>query len=167
MLRIYVLSGQFGRGPISMGMGALAERLRPYGDVTYRLWRDLTVVDEINNLSTDNKVAVIGYSLGANQLGWLDTHVKRRRINLGVAYDPSKQSPLVQRTPQGEYVQVVSIYDKLICYYHPKAWIFGGSKYEGPNTRNIVVTDLHLGMQFNNNLHEMTIEEVRRLSKAT
>ncbi len=157
--RIYVLSGWFGR-TASPGMNALATSLNIYGRTSFHGWRDPTVIRQINRCM--DKVVVIGFSLGANQLGWYNDHVERR-IELGIAYDPSKQSPLVTRNAAGEYVQHVELYDKLVCYYHPQAWHYGGSKFEGPGVVTVTVNGPHLTMQFNNALHQRTIEEVRAL----
>lgn len=161
-MRIFVHSGWFGRGPLSAGMAALAERLKPFGETTYHAWNDQTVIAEINSLPAANKIVVIGFSLGANELGWIDSHTQRR-INLGVAYDPSKQSPLCQRNEKGEYVQEVTHYDRLLCYYHPNAWIYGGSKYVGKGVETVEINLPHLAVQFSEDLHRRTIGAVREL----
>ncbi len=157
MVRIFVLSGWFGRA-LSPGMAFLAAALHRYGEVTVHGWRDPTIIGQINRHK--GKVAVIGFSLGANQLGWYNDHVERR-IELGVAYDPSKQSPLVTRTKEGGFVQHVEIYDRLVCYCHPKAWVYGGSWFEGPGVDIVYVNEPHLLMQFDIGLHKRTVEEVR------
>src|SRR5260370_40951260 len=92
--RIFILSGQ-GGGWTSLPFEAeLSARLKKYGEVSTHLWRDATVPGLINKTPTRVKIAVAGFSLGANQLGWISGWVKRG-IELGVAYDPTKQSPLV------------------------------------------------------------------------
>jgi hypothetical protein len=117
-LRIYVLSGWFGMGPLSSGMSALVPRLQRFGLTTYHDWNDQQIIVAMNRLPVTQKIVIVGFSLGANELGWIEGRIKRR-INLGVAYDPSKQSPLCTRSAEGEYVQTVTQYDRLICYYNP------------------------------------------------
>jgi hypothetical protein len=161
-LRIFVLSGWFGR-LFSVGMAQLADRLRPYGKTTYHAWNDVGVIPTINELAPDEwAVAVVGFSLGANQLGWISNFVNRQ-MQLGIAYDPSKQSPLVRHVGD-KFVQTARRFDRLLCYYHPDAWVYGGSTYAGPNVETIVVNGPHLLMMFNESLHRRTVAEIAILA---
>ncbi len=161
-MRIFVLSGWFGRGPLSAGMALLANRLKPYGDVTYHAWNDQSIISSVN--ASEGKVAIIGFSLGANELGWMDPYFKRK-VDLGVAYDPSKQSPLARRDANGEYVQHVMNYKRLLCYYHPNAWVYGGSKYVGKGVETSLINLPHLSVQFSEALHSQTLTAIAMLEK--
>ena len=161
-LRIFVLSGWFGQA-FSPGMASLSDQLKRYGTTSYHDWNDINVLHQINHTdNTKHALAVIGFSLGANQLGWIDQFANRR-IELGVAYDPSKQSPLVHRSGN-EYFQTVHNYDRLICYYHPGAWVYGGSRYDGSHVETVLYNNTpHLLLQFASDLHARTIREVELL----
>jgi hypothetical protein len=161
-MRIFVLSGQ-GGWLTSPGMLATAKALEPYGEVSTHVWNDWGVLPGVTTANhLGKRVAVIGYSLGANQLGWLDDHI-RFKIALGVAIDPSKQSPLVHRNGDGEYVQVVQNYERLVCFYHAGAWLLGGSKYEGDGVENISVHGTHMTFQFDPNIRSTILKEVSAL----
>lgn len=155
-IRMFVLYGQGGVAT-SFGMNTLADRLKQFGEVSTHNWNDVSVIPAINK--HEGKVAVYGYSLGANQLGWIDTWAKRQ-IDLGVAYDPSKQSPLVRYDSQkGEWVQYVHHYDRFICYYHPGAWLFGGSTFAGNNVEVEGPYRIpHLLFHQSRALHDYTVE---------
>lgn len=150
-----------GQGGIltSAGMHVLANSLAPYGAVTVHSWNDVGLLADISeSLALNQTVIVIGYSLGANQLGWISRYIKKK-IKLGVAIDPSKQSPLVE-SAEGGYVQSAPMYEKLVCFYHPQAWIFGGAKYVGENVELVPITGTHLGFQFDAGIYNKIIKEV-------
>ena len=144
-------------------MEQLAKRLEPYGQVTNHDWNDPGVVPAIGQQSKDDPIVVIGFSLGANQLGWINDKTGRR-IQLGVAYDPSRQSPLVGTSEDGRpYTQTATHYDRLLCYYNPGTWIYGGSRYVGSNVETTHIDMPHLSVQFSEALHTRTIAAVRSL----
>lgn len=163
MIRVFVLLGQGGYWT-SQGMVALAERIRNLGDtvVSTHSWNDPNdVVSTINNLPIGQKIAVPGYSLGANQLGYISKY-SVRMIDLGVAYDPSWLSPLVKML-NGEYVQTAARFERLICYHNTGAWIWGGSTYTGKNVEEHNVSHTHLGIQYVEALHIKTIAAIQAL----
>ena len=161
-IRSYVFRGQYGYAT-SWGMDQLAKQLNKFGPTFVYNWDDVSyVIPEINKQS--GKVGVVGFSLGANDLGFINDRVKRR-IELGVAYDPSRLSPLVRRTLGGTYIQTVTMYDRLVCYYHPDAWMFGGSKYEGPGVVTVDINIPHLWVHCNQGLHNRTIWEFEQLAR--
>jgi hypothetical protein len=157
MARIYVLSGQFGR-LISAGMLSLVPRLRPYGEVSFHGFRDNSVIEGILRTPKERKVIVIGYSLGANQLGWIGqwTH-DEREIDLGIGYDASRQSPLARNG-----IQVVKGYKRLVCYWNPSAWWLGGARLDAPNVEVVTIRNLHALVQLDQNLHRRTVEYVKQ-----
>jgi hypothetical protein len=84
-VRTFVLLGQGGT-LTSRGMLTVANEASKYGPVSVHSWYDVNVIPAINRET--GRVAVFGYSLGANQLGWIGQHVTRK-VDLGVAYDPA------------------------------------------------------------------------------
>ncbi len=157
-----MLSGWFGRGPLSFGMSQLADRLRSYGHTTYHDWNDQSVISAVNAWSAQDKVAIVGFSLGANELGWMDKHFSRD-VDLGVAYDPSRQSPLVVPFSNGEYVQRADKYKRFLCYYNPGTWFYGGSRYLGHQVETTKINMPHLMVQFDEGLHQKTLAAVKGL----
>ena len=150
-MRIFVLLGQGGRAT-SQGMVALAKRLELLGETTIHSWKDNTVIAEINR--SKDKLTVVGFSLGASALGYI-SHYATRDIELGVAYDPSRYSPLVKGG-----TQEAPRFKRLLCYYNAGAWFWGGARYVGPNVKLIQVNNFHLGIQFNEVLHLTTLGAV-------
>jgi hypothetical protein len=165
--RIYVLSGQFGR-LISAGMLSLIPRLKPYGEVSFHGFRDNSVIEGVLRSPKEQKIIIIGYSLGANQLGWISKWTfGEREIDLGVAYDPSRQSPLVHRSATGRAVQLAPNFKRLVVYYNPSAWWLGGSTYDGSNVEEIVIREPHALVQLDQSLHRRTVEYVRQTVEAS
>ena len=156
--RIFVLMGQGGH-LTSAGMVSFASRLAEYGKTSVHSWNDPAVLPLINK--EKGKVVIPGYSLGANQLGWISLHAKRT-IDLGIAYDPSWLSPMVERWG-GKWVQRAPNFKRLIAYRNVGAWVWGGSTYIGRNVEEYEISDFHLGIQSNPDLHKITIEAIRAL----
>jgi hypothetical protein len=151
-MHTFVLMGQGGRLS-SFGMISLHSRIP--GSSSIHSWNDPRVLKLIKDYP--GKIAVVGYSLGANQLGWISDHCGKE-IELGVAYDPSRYSPLVkngyQRAPK---------FKKLLCYYNEGAMFFGGSYYKGSNVELVKVNNFHLGIQFMEDLHKKTLEAIKEV----
>ena len=145
-------------------MAQLAKRLEAYGPTTFHDWNDTSVIPLIHNVR-ETKTAVIGFSLGANQLGWIDSHILRD-IDLGVAYDPSRQSPLVTPMTDGSYIQRAPHFRRLLCYHNPGTWFYGGSRYVGSHVETIHIDTAHLAVQFSEELHGRTIAAVKALEKS-
>jgi hypothetical protein len=155
--RIFILSGQGGKWTSLPFELELTRRLRQYGETTVHLWKDNSVISKINQLPLPVKIAVVGFSLGANQIGWISQHIANHKADLAVAYDPSKQSPLVGWSDQKMcYAQAAPNFDKVICYYRPYALYFGGSRYIGSNVKEYPVRTLHWLVQWASRLHEIT-----------
>ncbi len=151
-MHTFVLMGQGGR-LTSQGIVNLYNRIP--GSKSLHAWNDPSVLKEIKKYK--DKIAVVGYSLGANQLGWISLYCDKD-IDLGVAYDPSRLSPLVkdgyQRAPR---------FKKLLCYYNAGAFLFGGSYYKGSNVELTHVHNFHLGIQFDGALHAKTLKAIQDL----
>lgn len=154
MTRIFVLMGQGGR-LTSPGIVSLSSRLGQHGAMTLHSWDDAGVIPAINQ--TKGTVAVVGYSLGANAIGHIGAH-SDRWIDLGVAYDPSRLSPLVNNG-----VQYAPQFKRVLCYQNVGAWFFGGAGYAGRNVETTKVNTFHLAIQFDEMLHAKTIAAITGL----
>lgn len=157
--RIYVLYGQYGI-LTSYGMYLLAQRLGQFGTVSTHSWNDSSIINSASDLNS--RLALIGYSLGGNATAWAAQHIDRP-VDLIVAYDPSRNSPLV-RISDGEYIQTVSgNVKRALCYYNPYVWLFGGSRLAGSMVETVTVNLPHLSVCHSEDLHARTIQAIRDL----
>ncbi len=159
-VRSFVLLGQGGR-LTSAGMLSLGEPLSRYGQVTIHGWDESNYIIGNINSGEHKNVAVIGYSLGANALGWIGSHTTRP-IDLGIGYDPSRKSQLAKWTFNDGWVERCPNFKKLICYYNPDTWYFGGAKYDRGEI--VPISTPHLMVPSYPGLHQRTILEVEKLS---
>lgn len=151
-MRSFVFYGQ-GGAATSLGMRSLADSLAPLGEVSLHKWYE-NVAAAVNACS--GLVALFGFSLGANQLGWLGPQFTRQ-VDLGVALDPSKQSPLCKVDRQGVRYQEAVNFKKLVCFYNPNAWVFGGSTYKGSNVEVITINTMHLAVPSSSYIREIVL----------
>jgi len=157
--RIYVLYGQYG-WTTSSGMYYLAQSLAKYGEVSVHHWDDRTIVQDAKRQS--GKVVIIGYSLGANSTVAIAN--KLPRVDLIVAYDPSRLSPLAHET-NGEFTQHVKpSVRRAICFYNPYAWYFGGARLEGSQVELFAIDNFHLTVAVDRRLHDITEEAVKQVA---
>lgn len=159
MVRIFVLYGQYGI-LTSYGMYLLAQRLRQFGTVTTHAWSDSSII----NIASASKaiLVLVGYSLGGNATAWAAQHIDRP-VDLIIAYDPSRFSPLV-RLQSGEYTQAVSgNVKRAICYYNPNVWMFGGSRLTGSKVETMKIDMPHLSVCYSEDLHSRTIKAVQEI----
>jgi hypothetical protein len=158
-LRIYVVYGQYG-WTTSSGMYSLAQSLARYGEVSIHEWDDRTIVPEARRHS--GKIVLVGFSLGANTMVAIAN--KLPHVDLIVAYDPSRLSPLVQPA-DGEFRQhVASTVRRAICFYNPYAWYFGGARLEGSQVETFLISNYHLAVAVDQRLHEITEEAVKQVA---
>lgn len=153
LLAIFILLGQYG-AVTSAGMIALAERLKPYGQVSIHSWDDNGVVSRINGLPSSRKIALVGFSLGASQIAFISANV-HRQIDLAVAYDPSRQSPI-----NGMPARKVS---RLLCYKNSPGVYSGGACPAAGRVEVTAINEAHLSVQFDEALHRKTIAAVAAL----
>jgi pimeloyl-ACP methyl ester carboxylesterase len=160
--RIYVLYGQYGWAT-SSGMYYLAQSLARYGEVSVHNWDDRTVVQDAKR--HPGKIVIIGYSLGANSTVAIAN--KLPHVDLIVAYDPSRLSPLAHEI-NGEFTQHVKpTVRRAICFYNPYAWYYGGARLDGSQVELVPISNFHLAVAVDQRLHEMTEEAVRQVASAT
>lgn len=162
-----VLSGQYG-WTLSAGMLTLANRLRKLDGVAVYtfVWNDSNQLRTINSVPNSDRIAVVGFSLGAVQLQWLSQNANRQ-MALGVALDPSRQSPQCRYDSNlRRYVLSAPHFNRIICYDNPSTWYFGGAMYVGPNATNIQINMYHLAVASDPNIHtqveRMIVQEVKR-----
>jgi hypothetical protein len=161
-VRIFVLLGGL-YGPDgeadSHGMVDLAERLKPYGKVTTHFWSNFeSVAAAIKQLPADVSSILIGYSGGGSRATWVAGAVYPRPIKLLVAYDPS---PWWQMTPLRDNVQ------RALCYHNNAPLMFGlgGGQLTGAaHIENTEISEQHLAVDYDQNLHARTIDAVREVS---
>jgi pimeloyl-ACP methyl ester carboxylesterase len=158
-MRIYVLYGQYGWAT-SSGMYYLAQSLAQYGEVSIHEWDDRAVVPQARRHS--GKVVVIGFSLGANTAVAIAN--KLPHVDLLIAYDPSRLSPLVD-VAGGAFTQhVAPTVRRAICFYNPYAWYFGGARLEGSQVELVPIINYHLAVAADQRLHEITEDAVRKVA---
>ncbi len=152
--RVYVIYGQGGT-LTSMGMRSLAARLAkmPGLTVTTHSWKyPNVIVNDIRRMPHDEKVILIGYSLGANATTWISNAV-RRSVALVVAYDPSIYS----------YVQSAGGNVRRLLLYHNNGYSrFGHARIPGKQVETIEINEGHLQVDFDQRLHAITIAAVRK-----
>lgn len=161
-------------GPVdSFGLEELAKRLAALPDVTvstvdWGQWHAL--VDLVAADKDHEKVAVIGFSGGASRATWLANTAYQGKAWLGidllVGYDPS---------PKWQVMPLHGNVVKAICYFNTNPMMpslvgmLGGGSYvaaEGFPCKTILtrtVSEQHLAVQFNPELHAATIQAVKDL----
>jgi hypothetical protein len=161
-VQTFILLGQGGSWT-SGGMLALQKPLSQFGPVTVSAWDDRGMISRyLNSHVGVGRVALIGYSLGANQIPYIMQQTIRR-VQLAVGYDASRMSPLTT-IRDGIPSQQITNVDRAICYYNPSTWFFGGARWIGQNVETVQVSATHLGIQYQSELHEHTINAVREVA---
>lgn len=160
MLDCYLLYGLGGRAWSAGIADNLGPKLRVLPGVfcprTYN-WNDWeSIVAFIKRRGGDNKLAVMGHSLGANVIGYIARALPDRKIDLVVGYDPSIWYPCPE-LPQN--VQ------KAICF-HGVNWLnpIGHALYRG--SKNLITYntwDEHTAIDDDNGLHGIAVKAVREL----
>lgn len=133
-----VLRGQFG-ALTSAGMDALAAELRPISYTSTHDWDDsrcFAVANSWLDRSHRARIVMIGYSLGANGCPYFAQAI-RGQVDLIVALDPSRQSPLTYAKrgypSRTRFQGVPPNVQKTVCYWNPGTWYYGGALLEGKN----------------------------------
>ena len=113
-----------------------------------------TAVGLLRETPTNWPKVLIGFSLGANWLPWIAGRVGRMPIVRLYGIDPSR---LDRIDPVPDNVE------KAVCFYHPKAWIFGGARYTGHNVETVWMNVWHLLIGSSKPVHDRIIGDVRQL----
>ena len=156
--RIYVIYGQ-GDAFTSGGMVQLAARLRgqwPKAKVTEHVWRTgiAAIVPDIKAQALDEKIILIGYSLGANDVTMIGNRIGARSVDLAVCYDPSVKGIVEQ---PGANIK------RLLLYHNVSAEPIGHAIFKGPQVERSDIATSHLAVDYNEQLHQETIAAVARV----
>lgn len=156
---VFVMYGQ-GGVLTSPGMYALGARIKAAGNnVAYFSARRPDLVEQaIRSFKEKAKVAIIGYSLGANYATWVADAVYPRAIDLVVAYDPTVNAPIKSLR---ENVK------RAICYrqtgYVLTSALFGRGVLVGPQVEIVNTANDHLLVQFDEALHRRTLAAIEEI----
>jgi hypothetical protein len=152
-MRAYVIFGQGGR-ITSLGMVSLASRIEALGvKVTTHGWKYPDIVAQsIHELPSSERVAIIGYSLGANATTWISNKVNRK-INLIVAYDPSVWSPI---EAAGRNVE------RLLLYHNSGINFLGKARIPGPQVETTEINMSHIFVDYSEALHLKTLAGISK-----
>jgi hypothetical protein len=107
--------------------------------------------------SKDTKVAVVGYSGGGSRATWLANSVLHKTIDLMVTYDPSPKWQMQNLPPN---VKKAITYQNQVPFFG-----LGGGVLTGPDVTRVLVTEDHLAVQFDERLHQMTLQAIEELAK--
>jgi len=156
--RIYVIYGQ-GDAFTSGGMVQLAARLRaqwPKAKVTEHVWRTgiAAIVPDIKAQALDEKIVLIGYSLGANDVTMIGNRVRGRLIDLAVCYDPSVKGIVEQ---PGANIK------RMLLYHNLSPEPIGHAIFTGPQVERSDIQTSHLAVDYDEVLHQKTIDAVARV----
>lgn len=155
--RIYVIYGQ-GGWLTSIGMSRLATRLAklfPLSVVTTHGWDDPNaIIADARQQPQGVPIILIGYSLGANCVTWVNQRAPGMPIALAVAYDPSVLSIVVNPT---------NAVKRLLLYHNVDNEPEGHAVFKGPQVETTTVNLWHLALCYNEALHLKTIDAVQKV----
>jgi len=156
MARFYVIYGQ-GGFITSIGMSNLASRiahLYPISKVTTHAWKyPSNITNDIQKQSTSTKIILIGYSLGANAVTWVSNSIGRT-IDLAVCYDPSVLS--LVNNPNTNV-------KRLLLYHNVDREPEGHAIMTGPQVERTDISMWHLGVCFDEGLHQKTLAAIQQV----
>jgi hypothetical protein len=154
----------------SAGMEQLIPMLSAIGvPTTTHTWTTYTEeLPEMRALPADVLRIVIGYSGGGSRATWLANTLPMPRIDLMVLYDPS---PTWQMRLVGNNVVRALVYHNknpmMPSFY---GWLGGGvltpRAFSRTQIETIDISEQHLAVQFNGDLHKRTIAAVQTLLAA-
>lgn len=161
MKRVYILLGGLW-GPDgainSRGMLGLADELRQGFEKSFvetYYWSDYeSVITDIKRHPGD-KIILIGYSGGGSRATWVANRIFQT-IDLVITYDPS---------PNWQMIDLPRTVNKAINYYNTTPLMFGlgGGKLVGRQVETFTISQQHLLVQYNKELHKRTISEIVKL----
>jgi hypothetical protein len=147
----------------SAGMYGLRSELLtsfPYINAKTYTWSSYSdAANEIGGLPKDDVAIVIGYSGGGSRATWLADMAFHPKIDLMVLYDPS---------PKWQMKSIPVNVKHTVCYHNLRGTVLGlgGGVCKGAGIEAVDINESHLAVQFDERLHQRTIEEVRRVSRA-
>ena len=164
MKRVFIFYGQ-GGWIVSGGMYNLGLRLRGLGySVSFHGAQEYAkVANAIDNTPDDIPCAGLGFSLGGNALAWMAQRVlrKTRKINLLVAYDPTKNGPPLSEFELDDHVLRAISYKQVGWFF--TSFAFGRGVLVGPQVEVVETRNEHLLVQYDESLHRRTIAALDRM----
>lgn len=162
MTRVYMFYGQ-GGVVTSAGLYHLSNRIHnpPGIVVTMHNWDDyIDVVKDAKSLPEGAKIAIVGYSLGANAATWAAKELSK--VDLLILLDPSLGLPGIGLPAK----PVDPIKDNVKKTIHWTAWSFigwGRAKVKGHNVEVIDTWCPHEVLDWHEPAHRRTIEAIAEL----
>ena len=159
--RIYVIYGQ-GDAFTSGGMVQLAARIRstwPKAKVTEHVWRTgiAAIVPDIKAQALDEKIILVGYSLGANDVTMIANRAGLRTIDLAVCYDPSVKGVVEQ---PGQNIK------RLLLYHNVSVEPIGHAIFTGSMVERSDIQTSHLAVDYSEELHQKTLAAIAHVMGA-
>lgn len=163
MIRVYVLLGGF-FGPdgwvTSVGFLGLSKQISLLGpgvvvkNYTWDRYADATN-DALSH--PGDKIVLVGYSGGGTRALWADHYYGKLKTDLMVLYDPS---------PRWQMINPSSRVKKCLLYHNNAPMFFGlgGGLCTGPQVLTRVISENHVGVQTDRELHALTLEAIRELT---
>ena len=162
---VYVLlGGVVGRDGYldSRWMLVLAARIAqiPHTVVESYTWADwVSAANSIWALPSENtKVVVVGYSGGGSRATWLANSILNKTIDLIVTYDPSPGWQMLNLPPN---VNMAITFQNQT----PHFFGLGGGVLTGPNVDRFLIAEEHLAVQFDERLHQITLQAIKKLAR--
>jgi hypothetical protein len=162
---VYVLLGGIvGRDGYldSNWMLVLAGRIAqiPHTVVESYIWADwVSAANSIWALPSKNtKVVVVGYSGGGSRATWLANSILHKTIDLIVTYDPSPGWQMLNLPPN---VNMAITFQNQT----PHFFGLGGGVLTGPNVERFLIAEEHLAVQFDERLHQITLQAIEKLAR--
>ncbi len=159
--RIYFIYGWGGKSLLSTPFAKFKDRLQGLGyDVHDDIgWGDPdSIIKRIHEQPKGTKTVLIGHSMGANATSWIAS--AGQPIELIVAYDPSGGWLFWNAAlpnPIGKNVK------KTLCYINDNNDGFAPATFTGHNVTVISTRTSHLGMMWDESLHQLTIKALEKL----
>jgi hypothetical protein len=158
-IRVYVIYGQGGKGPLSYGFILFKDELQALGyDVVDSFPWDQpdAIIKDIHE--HPGKVVLLGYSMGANCAAWVAS--AGQPIDLIVGFDPSAGfGPLSAALPNpiGPNVK------RCICFVHAFDPIFRSAPFQGDKVELIETASLHGLVDWNEDLQTITLQALKEI----
>lgn len=133
--------------------GPMANIAKKTNGKIYFWWQWPQILNEVNKTPRTTKVAVVGHSMGANALTYIQAKSKRK-IDYCGSYDPTVWAPVEKITKCKKTDNLYSI-----NYLNP----FGHAKLSGKNVKNRATKELHTVLPGDAIENARTIQNIRAL----
>jgi hypothetical protein len=140
-----------------LGLKSQLLAIGPSVDVKVYTWDDYTAAAKDALKYPNDKIVFIGYSGGGTRALWADDQFKPLlKIELMVLYDPS---------PKWQMINPSQSVKKCVLYHNNAPWFFflGGGVCSGLFVERFEISQQHVLVQSNQDLHNKTISYVKGL----